>query len=373
MSKVRALSTHAWQQAHREQDFAKFQPWLEQTVELQKKFAACFQSTGNLYDALVAYYEPGMTYDQINAIFAQLKPHIVELVKAITKNANAVDDRFLHEHYDHDAQLEFGKTVAQQLGFSFERGRMDLSAHPFSIAFSRDDSRITTRVDEHYLPTALMGIIHETGHSLYEMGVSPTLYRIGLGAEARLGEGTSMSVHESQSRFYENVIGRSRLFWKFFYPQIQKAFPKQLGGVDMEAFYRGLNKSEPSLIRVEADEVTYGLHIMLRFELENDLINDRVEVKNLPREWNDRTEAYLGIRPPNDSLGVMQDIHWSSGYFGYFPDYLWGASWPCSGGRKCWPTTPASRLRSRQASSIRSCAGSASTSISTARSSRSTS
>lgn len=325
ISKTKALATHAWQQARRENNFAKFQSWLEKTIELQQQFAACFAPTGNPYDGLVAYYEPGMTYDQINTIFAELKPHIVDLVKAISEHAGAVDDSFLHKHYDHDAQLEFGKSVAEQLGFSFNRGRMDLSAHPFSIAFSRDDTRITTRVDENYLPTSLMGVIHETGHSLYEMGISPTLYRIGLGGESRLGEGTSMSVHESQSRFYENVIGRSRPFWKFFFPRLQKAFPEQLAGVDKEAFYRAINRSQPSLIRVEADEVTYGLHIMLRFELENDLINNKVKVKDLPREWDDRMEAYLGIRPPNDSLGVMQDIHWASAYIGYFPDYLLGS------------------------------------------------
>jgi carboxypeptidase Taq len=325
INKTKSLSMHAWQESRRENNFATFQPWLEKTVVLQQTFAACFKPTENLYDALIDYYEPGITYDQISVIFNELKPRIVELVKAITEHTSAVDDSFLHKDYPPDVQMAFGKSVAEHLGFSFKRGRMDLSTHPFSIAPARDDSRITTRIVEDYLPKALMSIMHETGHSLYEMGISPSLYRIGLGGEARLGEGASMSVHESQARFYENVIGRSRPFWKYFFPKIQQAFPEQLNGVGMETFYRAINKSEPSLIRVKADEVTYGLHIILRFELENDLINGHVQVKDLPDIWNDRMELYLGIRPPDDSLGVMQDIQWSAGLFGYFPDYLLGS------------------------------------------------
>ncbi|MBN1312960.1 MAG: carboxypeptidase M32 [Anaerolineae bacterium] len=325
ISRTASLSQQNWQKARKENDFGLFLPWLEKTIDLQKQLAACFDPPDNLYDALVDVYEPGMTSTQIEAVFTPLKPKIIDLVKGITAHRDAVDDSVLHQHFDPDAQMAFGRQVVTRLGYSFERGRLDLTAHPFTIHFSRDDVRITTRVTADYMPSALMGTIHEAGHALYEQGTDPALYRLGLGRAGMMAEGTSMSVHESQSRFYENIIGRSHPFWHYFYPRLQEAFPEQLGNTDLEAFYRALNKSEPSLIRVEADEVTYGLHIMLRFDLENDLINDRVQVKNLPEEWNARMEEYLGITPPTDSDGVLQDVHWSSGYFGYFPDYLLGS------------------------------------------------
>jgi carboxypeptidase Taq len=320
-----SLSQQTWQKARQDNDFSLFQPWLEKTVDLQKQLAACFNPAGNLYDALLAVYEPGIDSAQVEAVFEPLKPKIVELVKGITAHKDAVDDSPLHQHFDPDKQMDFGREVATQLGYSLDRGRIDFSAHPFTIHFSRDDVRITTRVMPDYMPSALMGTVHEAGHAMYEQGTSPSLYRLGLGTYGVMSEGASMSVHESQSRFWENIIGRSRPFWRHFYPRLQKLFPEQLGRVDLETFYRGLNKSEPSLVRVEADEVTYGLHIMLRFDLENDLINDRVQVKDLPTVWNERMEQYLGVVPPNDKLGVLQDVHWSSGYFGYFPDYLLGS------------------------------------------------
>lgn len=325
ISRTASLSQQTWQKARQDNNFALFRPWLEKTIALQKQLAACANLPGNLYDALLDYYEPGMDSAQIEAIFTPLRPKLVELVKGIAAHSETVDDSLLHQHFDPDKQMAFGREVVTQLGYSFDRGRLDFSAHPFTIHFSRDDARITTRVMADYMPSALMGTVHEAGHAMYEQGTSPTLYRLGLGTQGSMAEGASMSVHESQSRFYENVIGRSRPFWRYFYPRLQAIFPEQLGSVDLEAFYRALNKSEPSLIRVEADEVTYGLHIMLRFELENDLINDRVKVKDLPGIWNERMEQYLGVTPPNDSLGVLQDVHWSGGAFGYFPDYLLGS------------------------------------------------
>jgi len=324
MNRAKAQGVEVWRKARANNDFKSFQPNLERIVDLQKQYAACFNPPDNLYDALVDYYEPGMSYASINAVFGELKPGVVALVKAISENQGAVDDSPVRQHFDFDTQMKFSAEVAEAIGYSFKRGRLDLTTHPFMTSFSQDDARITTRVNTEFLPTCLMGVIHETGHALYEQGVSPSLYRLGLGSQQVLGTGTSMAMHESQSRFYENVLGRSRSFWKTMYPRLQAAFP-QMKGVTLEAFYRALNKSQPSLIRVEADEVTYGLHIMLRFELENDLINDRVKVKDLPREWNDRMEAYLGVRPSTDSDGVLQDIHWSSGLVGYFPDYLLGS------------------------------------------------
>ncbi len=316
ITRTASLAHHAWVKAREEDHFAHFQPLLQRTVDLAIQWAECFDGQGNPYNPLLDRFEPGMTYDQIDAIFSGLKPELVRLVAAIVEHQDAVDDRILHLPWETEAQLAFGREVVAQMGYDFERGRLDLSAHPFTIHFGRGDVRITTRVDES-ISSCLMSIIHEGGHALYEQNTSPTLYR------TLLDQGASYSAHESQSRFYENILGRSRPFWRHFYPRLQAALPA-LRDVDIETFYRALNRSRPSLIRVEADEVTYGLHIILRFELENDLINGRVQVADLPHEWNARMEQYLGLTPPNDRLGVLQDIHWAHGYIGYFPDYLLG-------------------------------------------------
>jgi carboxypeptidase Taq len=317
IAKVGALGFQAWGQAREQDDFGIFEPHLSRLVELKKQWASCFDPEENLYDPLLDDYEPGITHEQIGAIFAGLKPRLIALVRAISENRDAVDDSALAGEFEIGAQRAFGERVAAKLGYRFENGRLDESAHPFTTHFSRWDVRITTRYSTSNLMRSLMGTIHETGHALYEQNTSPTLYRTGLGS------GASTAVHESQSRLYENIVGRSRPFWAYFYPQLQEAFP-HFKQVEEEAFYRAINKSGPSLIRVDADEVTYGLHVILRFELENDLINGRVRVADLPDEWNSRMEAYLGIVPPNDTLGVMQDVHWSRGYFGYFPGYLLG-------------------------------------------------
>ncbi len=316
--RTKALATEAWKEARQKSDFRIFEPLLDKMVEIRHQWAECFKPYDNIYDPLIDEYEPGMTSAQIEAVFSGLKPHLVALVQDIVAHQDAVDDSPLHGDFDPEAQMAFGREVVAKLGYDFERGRLDLSAHPFTIHFTRDDVRITTRILRNFLPSCLMGIIHEGGHAMYEQNTSPHFYR------TPLAFGASMATHESQSRFYENVIGRSRPFWKHFYPRLQEAFP-QLKGVSLEAFYRALNKSQPSLIRVEADEVTYGLHIMLRFELENAILNGQVRVADLPKEWNGRMEAYLGIVPPNDREGVLQDIHWSQGYIGYFPDYLLGS------------------------------------------------
>ena len=318
ISRTSALGTQAWREAREKDDFSLFQPYLEKMVELKIRWAECFKPYDNIYDPLLDDFEPGMTYEQISAVFAELKPPLVELVRAISQKRDAVDDSVLKAHFDKDAQMAFGRAVAEQLGYDLTRGRIDISAHPFTTNFWRGDVRITTRLDENDVVSGLMGTIHEAGHAIYEQNTSPTLYRTGL------DRGASMAVHESQSRFYENVIGRSRPFWRHFYPRLQEAFP-HFKSLDFEAFYRALNKSEPSLIRVEADEVTYGLHIILRFELENDLFNGRVSVADLPEVWNARMEEYLGLVPPTDREGVLQDIHWSQGLMGYFPDYLLGS------------------------------------------------
>jgi len=318
IQRTASLGGVVWQQARAENDWAKFEPLLAKMVDLKTQWAECFAPYDNIYDPLLDDYEPGITYDQINAVFQGLKPHLVALVEQIRERQDAVDDSVLRREYDEQTQYDLGREMVEKLGYDFNRGRIDTSEHPFTIGFGLYDVRITTRADRYYLPSSLMSTIHEGGHAIYEQNVAPHFYR------TVLGTGASMSIHESQSRFYENIIGRSRPFWAYWFPRVQEAFP-HLADVDLETFYRALNKSEPSLIRIDADEVTYGLHIILRFELENDLFNGRVKVEDLPREWNERMGEYLGVVPETDAQGVLQDIHWSQGYFGYFPDYLLGS------------------------------------------------
>jgi carboxypeptidase Taq len=224
----------------------------------------------------------------------------------------------LHRTFEEQKQWDFGVQVIKDFGFDFDRGRQDKSVHPFTTSFSIGDVRLTTRVDPNYLPTALFGTLHECGHGLYEQGVNSSLERTGL------DDGASLGVHESQSRLWENLVGRSREFWSHYFPRLREVFPDQLKGVDVEAFYRAINRVEPSLIRVEADEVTYNLHILLRFELENEMLEGKVRIADVPEAWNTKMQTYLGVVPPDDARGVLQDIHWSGGTMGYFPTYSLG-------------------------------------------------
>src|SRR5574341_219896 len=316
-ARTSSLAHHAWVEARQKDDFSIFAPLLDKQIELAIRWANCFEHGGMPENPLLDAYEPGIDYDQIAAVFSGVKPELVKLVAEIVAHQDRVDDSPVRVPWDEKSQIEFSREVTKVLGYDYDRGRIDLSAHPFTTGFSRGDVRITTRIDPNSVISCLMSSIHEAGHAMYEQNTSPMLYRTGLDT------GASMAVHESQSRFFENIVGRSLPFWRYWYPKLQAALPS-LKSLSLDEFYAALNKSEPSLIRVDADEVTYGLHIILRFELENDLINGRVKVADLPREWNDRMEQYLGVRPPNDALGVLQDIHWSAGLIGYFPDYLLG-------------------------------------------------
>jgi len=320
ITQASSLAIQAWQKARAENDFAGFEPHLEKLVDLRKQWAACFDVGDNPYDALIDFYEPGLTYAGIAEVFAGLKPPLVELVEAIVDHEYAVDPSVLEGHFDLDDQLAFSREMTAAIGYDYDRGRLDTVVHPFTIAFSPDDVRITTRVYEDNVMSGLMSSVHEAGHAMYEQNVAPQYYR------TVLADGASMSIHESQSRFYENILGRSKSFWKVWYPRLQETFTV-MKGRDFEAFHKAINRVEPSLVRVEADEVTYGLHIILRLELENDMFNGRVQVKDLPREWNERMEAYLGLTPPTDTEGVLQDVHWAAALFGYFPDYLLGSMW----------------------------------------------
>lgn len=318
IARLSSLARQSWHAAKEQNDFGIFQPHLEQMLDLMiQKAEALAPDSDNPYDGLLDDYEAGMDYAVIDRVFSGLKPHLVELITAVDANQAAVDDGVLHRHYDTDKQLAFSRRLTGALGYDYERGRMDLAAHPFTSGTSRDDVRITTRVYPDFLPGCVMASIHEAGHAMHFQNLSPTLYRSHL---AIPGYATA----ESQSRFYENVLGRSRDFWAFWYPELQEVFP-HLEDTDLDTFYRALNKSQPSLTRVEADEVTYGMHIMLRFELENEMINGRLAVGDLPEAWNARMEAYLGVTPSTDSEGVLQDVHWSQGGWGYFPDYLLGS------------------------------------------------
>lgn len=313
-----AMAYQVWTAAREADDFAAFAPYLEKTIEYSRRVAEHLGYQDQMYDALLDQYEPGMKTAQVQAMFAELKRELVPLVHAISERVDLVDDAMMHQHFDETKQEAFGAMVATVFGYDFTRGRQDRTVHPFETSFSRNDVRITTRFLPTFLPSALFSTMHESGHAMYEQGV-------GEGLEGTpLASGTSLGMHESQSRMWENVVGRSRGFWQHFYPALQQTFPEQLGKVDVESFYRAMNRVEPSLIRVEADEVTYNLHIMLRLEMELALLSGELNVGDAPAAWNDKMEAYLGLRPPNDAQGILQDVHWSHGSMGYFPTYSLG-------------------------------------------------
>ncbi|MBV9850943.1 MAG: carboxypeptidase M32 [Armatimonadetes bacterium] len=319
LSRVTALAHEEWARARQDSDYPRFAPWLERILDLTRQVAQHLGYQDVMYDALLDLYEPGMKTREVRAMFDALRPAQVALVQAIiAKGPDLIDASPLQLDYDEATQTQFGLEVVRRLGFDFARGRQDRAVHPFCTSFSRDDVRITTRFDKNWPPMSLFGSIHETGHALYEQGVDPRY------DGNTLEGGTSLGVHESQSRLWENLVGRSRPFWQCFYPSLQAAFPGALSDVPLESFYRAINRVWPSLIRVEADEVTYNLHILLRFELENDLLEGRLSVADAPQTWNAKMREYLGLTPENDAQGILQDVHWSGGSFGYFPTYTVG-------------------------------------------------
>jgi len=317
MARVTSVSQAVWQDAKAASDFKKFLPYLEKVIVLRRQYAEFFKPWDHVYDPLLDDFEPGMKTAQVQGIFNTLRPKQVALIKAIAEKPK-VDRSFLFLEYPEKEQWDFGVKVISQFGYEWKHGRQDKSVHPFTTGFGLNDVRITTRFNTRFLPTAIFGSMHECGHALYELGINKQYNR------TPLADGASMAVHESQSRMWENMVGRSRAFWEHFYPVLKDYFPSQLGNVDLEAFYKGINAVEPSLIRVEADEATYNLHIMLRLELEIALMEGSLEAKDAPAAWNERMVEYLGIQPPNDEQGVLQDVHWSFGGFGYFPTYALG-------------------------------------------------
>jgi len=319
IARTTTLAHEVWAKARQENDFNSFAPMLDKIYDLMRQQADALGYQDRMYDALLDQYEPNMKTTEVERLFDELRAELVPFVAQVFANLDAVDDSPIRKNYDVARQAEFGLKVIERIGYDLTRGRQDKSVHPFTTEFSIGDVRITTRYMEDWMPSALFGSIHEAGHAMYEQGISPLL------EGTPLARGTSLGVHESQSRLWENVIGRSRAFWGVFYGDLQKLFPEQLGGVNLEAFYKAINAVSRSLIRVEADEVTYNLHIMLRFELEKDLLEGRLPVRDLRDAWNAKMEAYLGITPPDDGKhGVLQDVHWSSGLIGYFPTYSLG-------------------------------------------------
>jgi carboxypeptidase Taq len=312
-----AMAEVAWEHARAEDDFKLFQADLEKIVELRREYASFFKPYDHVYDPLLDDFEPGLKTKEVKDIFGKLRTQQVALLQAIAQKPE-INDSFLHVAYSEQAQWDFGVDVITRFGFDWNRGREDKSVHPFTTSFGIGDVRLTTRFMADNAPSSLFSTMHEGGHAMYEQGIDHSLDR------SPLATGASMAVHESQSRLWENIIGRSKSFWKFFYPRLQKTFPAQLAGVSMEQYYRAINKVEPSFIRTEADEATYNLHIMLRLELEIALMEGSLQVKDLPEAWNARMKDYLGIVPPNNRLGVLQDVHWSSGLLGYFPTYALG-------------------------------------------------
>jgi len=313
-------SNLAWEEAREKNDFSIFAPYLDQVLKAKKKFVKYRGYEGHPYNTLLDDYEDGLTVEAADEFFSNLKAKIVPLVKRIQAK-EAPKNAFLDLTYDISKQKEYSKYMMEVLNFRMDCGCLAESAHPFTMNLSREDVRITTKFYEKDLLSSISSTIHETGHALYEQNISPDF------GVSILTSGTSMGIHESQSRLYENNFGRSLPFWHKHYGRLQDLYPEQLGNISVEDFQKSLNTVKPSLIRIDADEVTYPLHVMVRYEMEKMIMSDDVNVDELPRLWNDKYEEYLGVRPETDSDGILQDVHWSEGLFGYFPSYALGSAY----------------------------------------------
>ena len=318
LARLTSQAQHVWQEARAQNDYARFSPYLEKIIDMKRQEARFHGFEDEPYDALLEDYEMGITTKQIEQLFAVLRPALIELVGRI--KSSKVPDRhaLLTQEFPEDQQWEFGMEVLSDMGYDFTKGRQDRSAHPFTTDFHPSDVRITTRLNARDLSMGLFGTIHEGGHALYEQGLEAKYFG------TPLCEAISLGIHESQSRLWENYVGRSMPFWRHYYPRLQARFPGQLGAVPLDDFYAAINAVRPSLIRVEADEVTYNLHIMLRFDLERALLNGDVTVKDLPGLWDQAMAKYVGVTPSTVAEGVLQDIHWGMGAIGYFPTYMLG-------------------------------------------------
>ncbi|NIX75284.1 carboxypeptidase M32 [Microvirga terricola] len=323
---LRTVAQAAWIEGRAKSDFSIFAPHLKKTVELSRAYADCIGWTEHPYDAMVSIYEPGETAASLKSLFATLRAGLLPILSA-ARSRSAPRSDFLFRDFAEEGQRAFGLSMAQKLGYDLQRGRLDTTVHPFEVSFTRNDVRITTRYNRNYLPASIFGTAHETGHGLYEQGVDPAYTRTTLTTDLvglyAVG-GTSFGAHESQSRLWENHVVRSRAFWQLHFPELQKQFPNELGDVSAEEFYCAVTRVEPGFIRVEADELTYDFHIMLRVDIECALMDGSLAVADLPAAWNAAIKRDLDLDVPNDSRGVLQDVHWSTGYIGSFPTYTVG-------------------------------------------------
>lgn len=319
LSRTITLAQQAWVSAREDSEFPVFLPWLEKMIGLKREEAqAIGYGDGVPYDALLDEYEPGMTTAEVTRVFGPLRDELVKLVSAIRDASRHPQAEILERHYPKTPQMVVSEAASRMIGFDFSRGRIDASAHPFCSGFGPGDCRLTTRYHDHHFPSAFFGVLHESGHGIYEQGLPVDSFGLGI------GQADSLGIHESQSRMWENFVGRSRPFWTYMYPTVQQAFPQALGQTSLDDFFFAINHVRPTFIRVEADEVTYNLHIMLRFEMEQLLIAGDLKPADVPGVWNEKFSQYFGLAVPNDAQGCLQDIHWSAGLLGYFPTYALG-------------------------------------------------
>lgn len=318
LTRATVLGQQAWEKARRQNDFAVLRPCLEKIVQLKRQEAEALGYPQQPYDALLDDFEPDALTSQVAQVLNALREQLVPLVEAVRQSKRRPDLSILARTYPRAVQEEFGRDAAARIGFDFSRGRLDVTTHPFCSTMGPRDCRITTRYDERHFSEAFFGILHEAGHGIYEQGLRAEQFGLPL------GEAVSSGIHESQSRLWENLVGRSLAFWEYFYPEAQRRFPQALGEVPLRDFHFAINDVRPSLVRIEADEATYNLHIFIRFELERALFSGDLTVADLPGAWKEKYRQTLGITPPDDLQGVLQDIHWSAGLFGYFPTYALG-------------------------------------------------
>lgn len=318
MSRVTSLAQHAWVNARQADDFDQFAPWLTQIIQLKRQQAECYGYTDSIYDALLEDFEPGETAASLHAVFDQLKPPLVDLIALIQSTGNKPPTGWLTGHCPRQKQEVFCKQVAAAIGFDLTAGRIDTSAHPFSTGIAPGDTRITTRYDEYKMTESIFGTLHECGHAMYSQGLPTEHFGTPRGSDVSLG------IHESQSRLWENFVGRSRGFWRHFLPVAAQTLGVGLEKASQDEWYYAINAVQPSVIRIESDETTYNLHILIRFELEEVLLTGKLAVADLPAAWNQKMQDYLGVQPENNANGCLQDIHWSGGAFGYFPTYTLG-------------------------------------------------
>lgn len=320
-ARLTAGATSVWARAKKDQDFKAFAPVLEEVIGYQKKFAGyrMKDTDKKLYDVMLDDYEKGFSMKNLDEFFDIMKKELVPFLKRVMTEGKKIDASFLKGDYPEEKQEELGRFLAEYVGFDFDRGVMAVSAHPFTTNLHNKDVRITTHYTD-CVASSLFSVIHEAGHGIYELGIRDDL------TLTPVGQGASMGMHESQSRFFENIIGRNRAFWVPIYGKVQDMFPEQLGSVSLDSFVDAVNRIQPGLIRTEADELSYSLHVLIRYEIEKMLIEEDLEVEKLPDLWADKYQEYLGIRPENPAEGVLQDIHWSQGSFGYFPSYALGSA-----------------------------------------------